>query len=170
MFPYDYIDEDWENKLKEKKLPDIKYFDSSLNKTKCPTYDYNYAEEVYKYFNCKEITDYSDLYVKTDVLLLANVFTSYRKNMHEIYGLDPLYCISAPGFSNRAMLKITNIEIKLITSVDMHLIIQHGIRVGKCELIYYHAKANNKYVSPDFNKDNEKQSYIISLDANSLMH
>ena len=170
MFPYDYMDEDWENKLKEKKLPDIKYFHSSLNKTKCPTYGYNYAQEVYKYFNCKEITDYSDLYVKTDVLLLADVFTSYRKNMHEIYGLDPLYCISAPGFSNRAMLKITNIEIKLITSVDMHLIIQDGIRVGKCELIYYHAKASNKYVSPDFNKDNEKESYIISLDANSFMH
>ena len=66
------------------------------------------------------------------------------------------------------MLKMTNIEIKLITSVDMHLIIQDGIRGGKCEPIYYHAKANNKYVNPDFNKDNEKESYIISLDANSL--
>ena len=87
--------------------------------------------------------------------------------MYKIYGFDPLYCI-APGFSNRAMLKMTNIEIKLITSVDMHLIIQDGIRGGKCEPIYYHAKANNKYVNPDFNKDNEKESYIISLDANSL--
>ena len=66
------------------------------------------------------------------------------------------------------MLKMTNIEIKLITRVHMHLIIQDGIRVGNCELIYYHAKANNKYVSTDFNKDNEKESYIISLDANSL--
>ena len=68
-----------------------KYFDSSLSNTKCPDDDYNYAQEVYKYFDCKEITDYNDLYVKTDVLLLADVFTSYRKNMHEIYGLDPLY-------------------------------------------------------------------------------
>ena len=88
--------------------------------------------------------------------------------MYEIYGLDPFYCISAPGFSNRAMLKMTNIEIKFITSVDMHLIMQDGIRGGKCEPIYYHAKANNKYFKPNFNKDNEKESYIISLDANSL--
>ena len=74
--------------------------------------------------------------------------------MYEIYVLDPLYCISAPGFSNRAMLKMTNIDVKLIASVDMHLIIQDGIRGGKCEPIYYHTKANNKYVRPDFNKDN----------------
>ena len=52
------------------------------------------------------------------------------------------------------MLKMTNIEIKLITSVDMHLIIQDGIRRGKCEPIYYHAKANNKYVNPNFDKYN----------------
>ena len=43
--------------------------------------------------------------------------------MYKIYGLDPLYCISAPGFSNRAMLKMTNIEIKLITNTDVHLMI-----------------------------------------------
>ena len=63
---------------------------------------------------------------------------------------------------------MTNIEIKLITSVDIHLIMQDGIRGGKCEPIYYHAKANNKYFKPNFNKDNEEESYRISLDANSL--
>ena len=89
-----------------------------------------------------------------------------EKKLYEIYGLDPLYCISAPGFSNRAMLKMITIEIMLITSVDMHLIIQDGIRGDKCEAIYYRTKANNKYVNPDFNKDNEKKSYIISLEAN----
>ena len=73
------MDEDWENKLKEKKLPDIKYFHSSLNNTKCPTDDYNYAQEIYDYFECEEIIDYNDLYVKTDVLLLVDVLTSYRK-------------------------------------------------------------------------------------------
>ena len=41
VLPYDYIDEDWENKLKEKELPDIKYFHSSLNKYSVN--DYNYA-------------------------------------------------------------------------------------------------------------------------------
>ena len=152
------MDEDWENKLKEKKLPDIKYFHSSLNNTKCPTDDDNYVQEIYDYFECEEIIDYNDLYVKTDVLLLVVVFTSYRKKMYEIYGLNPLYCISAPGFSNRAMLKMTNVEIKFTTNVDMHLMTENGIRGGRCEPVYYHAKVNNKYVNSNFNKDNEKES------------
>ena len=88
--------------------------------------------------------------------------------MHNIYGLDSLYCISAPGFSNRAMLKMTNVEIKLITNVDMHLMIENGIRGGRCEPMYYHAKANNRYPNPNFGKNKKKESHIISLDANSL--
>ena len=72
------MDEDWENKLKQKELPDIKYFHSCLNNTKCSVDDYNYAREIYNYFGCEEITD-NDLYVKTDLLLLADVFSAYRK-------------------------------------------------------------------------------------------
>ena len=123
VFPYNYMDEDWANKLKEKNLPDIKYFHSSLKNTECSDDDYNYAREIFNYFVCKEITDYNDIYVQTHILLFADVFIAYRNKMYKIYGLDPLYCISAPGFSNRAMLKMTNIEIKLITNTDMHLMI-----------------------------------------------
>ena len=43
VFPYDYMDEDWENELKQKELPDIKYFHSSLNNTKCLPDSYNHA-------------------------------------------------------------------------------------------------------------------------------
>ena len=145
------MDEDLENKLKETELPDIKYFHGSLNNTKRATDDYEYAQKVYDYFKCKEITNYNDLYVKTDVLL-ADVCTSYRQKMYNIHGLVPLYCKSAPGFSNRAMLKMTNVEIKLITNVDMHIMIQNAIRGERCEPMYYHAKASNRYVNSNFDK------------------
>ena len=158
--------EDCKNKFKQKELPDIKYFHSSLNNIKRSFDDYNYAKEIYNYFGCEEISDYNDLYIKTDVLLLADVLTAYRKQMHQIYSLDPLYCISTPGFSNRAMLKMTSIKIKLLADLNMHLIIENGIRGGRCKPIYYHAKANNKNINPNFN--NKKESYIISPDANSL--
>ena len=115
-----------------------------------------------------DICNYNDLYVKTDVFLLADVFANYRKNWCESFGLDPLYCVSAPGFCNRVMLKMTNAEIKLITNIDMHLMIEKGISGGRCERTYYHAKANNKYVNPNFDKEKDEESYIISLDANSL--
>ena len=108
------------------------------------------------------------MYVKTDVLLLADVFGSYRRNSYNSLGLDSLYSISGPGFSNRAMLKTISVEIKLIIDPNSHLIIKKGIRGGRCDPIYYHEKANNKYINPNFVKKRDKESYIISLDANSL--
>ena len=90
------------------------------------------------------------MYVKTDVLLLADVFGSNRKNSYNSFGLDSLYSIFAPVFSNRAMLKMTSVETKLIIDPNIHLIIKKGIREGRCEPIYYHAKANNKYINPNF--------------------
>ena len=59
------------------------------------------------------------MYLITDVILSAAVFIAYRKKMYNIYGLDPLYCIATPGFTNRAMLKMTSIEIRLITNVNI---------------------------------------------------
>ena len=170
VYPYDYVDKDWENKLEEKELPNIEYFHSSLSNTntKCSIDDHNYAKEVYMLFGCKKIKDYNDLYVKTDVLLLADAFASYRKNSYSSYRLDPLYCISYPGYSNRGMLKMTNIEIKLITDSNIYLITEKGMRGVRCEPIYYHAKANNEYVNPNFDKNKDEETYIVSLDTNSL--
>ena len=51
------MDENWKNKIKEKELPDIKYFHSSLSNTKCSDEDYSYAKEIYKYFGCENIKD-----------------------------------------------------------------------------------------------------------------
>ena len=45
--------------------------------------------------------------------------------MHQIYGLQSLYCISTPGFTNRAMLRTTSVEIKLMTDLNMHLMIEN---------------------------------------------
>ena len=140
------MNEDWENELEKKELPDIECFQSSLSNTKCSVNNYNYPKEVHKLFGCKKIKDYNNLYVKTDVFLLAEAYASYRKNSYISFGLHPIHCISAHGFSNRAMLKMTNIKIKVITNSNIHLIIEKGIRGGRGKAIYYHAQANNKYL------------------------
>ena len=64
------------------------------------------------------------------------------------------------------MWKVTKVKINLITNANMHLIIEKWLRGGKP--IYYHAKANNKYINSNFLKKRDKESYIISLDVNSL--
>ena len=116
------MDENRENN--RKKLPNIEYFHSSLSNTKFSIDDCNYAKEIYNFFGCKKIKDYNNLYVKTDVLLLADVHAIYRKNSHDSFDLDPLYYISARCFSNREMLKTTNVEIKLINDSNIHIIIE----------------------------------------------
>ena len=57
-YPYDYMDENWKNKLKQKELPNIKYFHSILADTKCSSSDYSYAKETFNYFECKNAKYY----------------------------------------------------------------------------------------------------------------
>ena len=67
------------------------------------------------------MVDYHHLYLKTDVLLFAEVFQKFISTCLNYYGLNRChYCIS-PGLSWDAMLKMTGIELELISDIDMHL-------------------------------------------------
>ena len=68
--------------------------------------------------------DYHDLYLKTDVLLLVDVFEKFIKTCLEYYKLDTCHYFSAPGLSWEAMLKMTIVELKLIPDTDRHLFIE----------------------------------------------
>ena len=58
--------------------------------------------------------DYRDLYLKTDVLLLADVFEKFIKKCLDYYRLDRCHYFSSPGLSWDAMLKMIKIELDLI--------------------------------------------------------
>ena len=47
----------------------------------------------------------------------------------EIYELDPIYFVSAPGLAWQAYLKKTRVKSQLITDYDMLLMIQKGLGV-----------------------------------------
>ena len=61
-------------------------------------------------------------------LLLADVYEKFRDKCIEIYGLDPSYFLSAPGLAWQACLKKTNVNLELLTDVDMLLMIESGVR------------------------------------------
>jgi hypothetical protein len=65
--------------------------------------------------NCRSFKDYHLLYLKTDVLLLADVFENFRKTCFNYYGLDPANYISAPSLAWDAMLLKTNIALEQIS-------------------------------------------------------
>ena len=81
-------------------------------------------------FKIKKLGEYHDLYLKADVLLLADVFERYIKTSLEYYCLDPSHYFSSPGLSWDAMLKMTGIKLELISNVDMHFFIEKGMRGG----------------------------------------
>ena len=77
VYPYDYIDDF--NKLYTSYLPDINSFDSKLNKSKCSKEDYDQAKNVWNKFNCKNLLDYHNIYLKSDVLLLSDIWFNFSK-------------------------------------------------------------------------------------------
>ena len=106
------------------------------------------------------------MYVQSDTLLLADVFENFRNMCLDIYGLDPVYFVSAPGLAWQACLKKTGVKLELLTDYDMLLMIEKGIRGGICQATHRYAKANNQYMK-NYDKKNES-SYIEYLDANNL--
>ena len=164
VYPYEYMDE-W-NKFDEKELPSKGSFYSSLTMGDISDTDYKHANNVFEKFNLNSLGDYHDLYVRSDTLLLADVFENFRDACLNNYELDPTHFVSLPGLAWQACLKKTNVELELLTDYDMLLMIEEGIRGGIYHAIQRYAKANNKYMN-DYNKDKEP-SYIQYLDANNF--
>ena len=105
-----------------------------------------HAQKVFEEFNLKNLSEYHDLYVQSDTLLLADVFENFRNKCIEIFEVDPAHVLSAPGLAWQTCLKKTEVKLELLTDNDMLMIIEKEIRGGICHAIYRYAKANNKYM------------------------
>ena len=127
IYPYDYIDS--QDRFLETELPPIHEFHSTL-KGKISQEDYHHAQKVWKTFGCKNLGEYHDLYLKIDVLSLADVWTQFRKTCINYYELDPSHYVSAPFLSWDAMLKKTGVKIELFTDMSMHDFIEKAKRGG----------------------------------------
>lgn len=164
VFPYDWMN-DWK-KFEYKQLPRRKDFYSLLNQQNISIDDYKYAQIIWKKFNIKTFGQYHDLYLETDVLLLADVFMNYTIMCLKDDGLDPSHYVSAPGMFNDSLYKSTSAEIKLITDLDQYNLVEKGIRGGMCMASHRYAKANNPKC-PDYDERKPK-SWILDEDMNAL--
>ena len=165
VYPYEYMDS--LERFKENKLPPKEVFYSRLTGEGISNEDYERAKKVWELFDMKTLQDYHDLYNVTDVLLLADVFENFRNICLDNYKLDPAHYFTAPGLAWDACLKITGVELELVSDIDMLLMIEKGIRGGVSMISNRHGKANNKYMGESFN-EKEPSKYIQYLDANNL--
>ncbi|KAL4125736.1 hypothetical protein QTP88_009976 [Uroleucon formosanum] len=124
VYPYEYTDS-WE-KLDETSLPSMNNFYSSLTESNIDNTEYQHVLEVWKHFKCKTLGEYSDLYLKIDVLLLVDVFENFRDICLKAYCIDPAYYYTAPGMAFDCMLKKTAIKLELLTDYDMVLAFEKG--------------------------------------------
>ena len=160
-YPYDYVSSI--DILQETKLPWKDLFYSKLYDEHISDEEYQHAIKVRKSFNCKTLKEYHDLYLKSDVLLLADVFENFRKTCLKHYNLDPCHYYTAPGLTWDACLKETNQNLELLKDYYMLMMFERGIRGGITHISKSYAEANNKYMK-DYNSD-KPSSYIQYLDA-----
>ena len=165
FYPYEYMDS--EEKFNDTKPPPQEGFYSKLSGKGISKKNYKHVWNVWNTFNMKTFKDYHELYNETDVLLLADVFENFRDLCLKIYGLDPVYYFTAPGLAWDACLKITDIDLELLSDEDMLLLFEKGIRGGISIISNRYGKANNKYMGRGFNK-NKPSKYLMYLDANNL--
>ena len=161
VYPYDYMD-----KFNETSLPPMDKFYSKLNGSGTTKEDYKHANKVWKEFRIQNLGEYHNLYLRTDVILLANVFEEFRNTCIKHYGLDPANFYTSPGLAWKACLKKTGIKLQLLIDPDMLMMFERGIRGGITQMVHRFAEANNKYMDK---YDSQKPSlYIQYLDANNL--
>ena len=139
-------------KFSENKLPDKCDFDSPLKGECISDKDYLHAIDVWNTLKRKTMDDYHDLYLKTDV------FEKFINTCLKYYGLSLYHYFSSPGLSWDAMLKMTGIELELISDIDTYLFIGKGMRGDIYYIAKRHSKANNKYM----------QSYDLKNQVNAL--
>ena len=148
VFPYEWFDSF--AKLYGTKFPEYKDFYSKLPNKNIKKEEYEFGVGVYKRF-CKTRMDYHDLYLKTDVILLADVCEEFLNICHEKFGLDPFNYYTAPGFGWDCPLKKSGVKPEVLSDVDMYLFFEQGIRGGYSNVYKNYAKANHKYLGQYYN-------------------
>uniref|UniRef100_A0A8D8TAN0 DNA-directed DNA polymerase n=1 Tax=Cacopsylla melanoneura TaxID=428564 RepID=A0A8D8TAN0_9HEMI len=155
VYPYEYIDS-YDKLEKVTSLPPKENFYSSLTETHINDEDYLHAQNVWNIFECKTLGDYQDLYNRADVLQLADIFENFRNTMLNHYGLDICNFVSLAQVSWTAMLKMTKVQLELITDPDIYLLFEQGIRGGVAVIPTRYAK-----IDPN-------ETALLYLDCNNL--
>ena len=113
--------DEWK-KFNETTLSEKEEFYSNLKVEEITDPDYMHGKKV-----CKDLGEYHDLCLKSDKLLLADVFENFRNMWTNIFELDPAKFISAPGLAWKAALKKTEVKLELLTDIYILLMVKNEL-------------------------------------------
>lgn len=137
--------------FKTKELPPRAEFFNDLCEEECSEEDYGHAEVVWAEWGCGNMMDYTNLYIDSDVYLLADVIVKFRNDMWDAFNLDMCKYLSLPHMALDIMLKETDVEIELIWDREMMDLLMENIRGGLSYANLRHATSER--VDPDENMD-----------------
>ena len=123
VYPHDFMDNF--ERSNDEQLPKKEDFYSILSNEQKTDDQYNHAKRIWKKLPSKNMGEYHDLYLKSDILLLTDVFENFRKTCLKFYKLDACHY-----FTWDTMLKMTKIKLDLISDVDMYQFVEKGMRGG----------------------------------------
>merc|ERR1711891_2894 len=118
------------DKMKETKLLSKEDYFSQLTKKGISEKDYDFEKNVYNSFSLKNLGELHDLYIGSDVNLLADVFEAFREFNLLHYKLDPAHFLTAPSLSWSACLKYTGVKLELSTDPNMNALFDQGLIGG----------------------------------------
>ena len=124
VFPYEWLT--CINSLAETKLPSKNAFYSRLNFSGISDEDYTQAKRVWTTFGMTSMREYHDLYLKTDALLLADVFENFRDMALKQFEVDLCHYLTAPSMFYDALLKMTRVKLELVSDREMSDFIERG--------------------------------------------
>ena len=165
IYPYEYMD-DWD-KFRETVLPPKEVFCCKLAMSRVNEEDYEHARRVWAEFGVNNLGEHHDLYLRTGVILLANVFEAFMKVCLDNYGLDPAHFYTALRLAWKACLKKTRVRLELLLDPDMLLMFERGIGGGITQSVHRWAKANNPCMGSEY-QPREPTRYLQYLDANNF--
>ena len=77
---------------------------------------------IIKKFNIKNGEELTEIYLKSDVLLLTCGFEKFIKVSFNEFEINPLYCVSLTGCTWQCGLKYTGINLQTLQDKDMILL------------------------------------------------
>ena len=164
VYPDDYMDSF--ARFDESRLPSQDAFFSKLSDSPCSDVEYAHATQVWAAFECESMADYHDIYLKCDVLLLADFFENFHAICLAHYSLDAVHYYTVPGLAWDAALKMSGVSLELITDIDMYHFIGKSIRGGISMITTRYAQANFPTL-PGYDAS-RPHTYLNYLDANNL--
>ena len=139
-FPYMYVNP---YNLDEEFLPKKKYFNNILTMKKITKKQYKQVKLFYEKMKFKNLREYLECYLTSDITLLADNFNNFRKVIFDQFELDPVKYISAPSLTKYCGLKYSKCKIENIKDVSIFNFVRKTVMGGSSNSIYPYIKLDD---------------------------